>query len=1016
MSLGAPFHGMFERPETILVWLEGERPLLFSPLFRPVRVGAPWSRLLLIVACMVLAFSSRAAEEREGALEVADALRTFQLPADLILEVVAAEPMVTDPVAIAFDERQRLYVVEYRDYPLGPGEGTPPLSRIKLLEDRDGDGRMDSATIFAEGLSFAQGVLPWNGGLVVTAAPEVLFLKDTSGDGKADVREILYRGFTPGNPQLRVAHPRLGLDNWIYLTNGLSNGEVTSDSVPGASVPLQGHDFRFHPITRAFEPATGFGQFGNTFDDWGNRFFCSNRNPTMVAILPYSAMTRNPYAMIGKGYEDVADFGGDAKVYPIVPTATTAFEHTGTHTAACGVWVHRGNLLGPQYTGGVYVCEPTGHLVTRSTLQPAGTSFRVERAVAGTDFLASTDKWFRPVSLADGPDGALYVVDMYRQVIEHPQYMPPGLAETLNLRAGEDRGRIYRIRAMAQPASQPFSVERSHDWVKLLTERIGWRRDLGQRLLISRKPAETAPPLKEMLVRENSAVTRIHVLWTLEGLGWLTLDDLQVALRDSDPRVQAHAVRVSWRFLEENPSLVKNLGELAISPDARVRFEVALALGESSAGNASQSLVELARRDYRDPWLARAVLASARDRSGYILSALVMNEDFVRGSDSDKQFLVRSLASSAGARGDRRELRGIANLLGSDEAGFQWWHALIISGLAEGFARHQGEFAPLRLARLLDMPPPGLSHLAERIRVTLGGAVAIARDDARPTSDRAAAARLLGYLPFAQSSGTVRDLLALPLAQEIQTSLVQALRTSGDSDAGPLLLEHWSMLGPESQKSSLDFLLEKPTDTRQLLEAMEAGKVPLGVLDLERRTRVLASGNPPVREIAQRVLGSAASADRQAVLDGYASTLKAQGDAARGNEIFKRTCANCHRVRGEGHSVGPDLSDVRNKTAETLLADILDPNRAVEPRFVDYVVATDDGRVFTGLLVQESDQTVTLRRAEGKEEVIPRGEIETLRATGRSVMPEGMEKELSIEQMADLIAFLRDGLATNSGK
>ncbi|MFO0945472.1 MAG: PVC-type heme-binding CxxCH protein [Planctomycetota bacterium] len=302
--------------------------------------GNGW-RVLLVLSLLLLPRSARSGADSLGPLEVGDALKRFHLSPDLVIEAVASEPLVTDPVAIAFDERGRLYVVEYRDYPLGPGEGKPPLSRIKRLEDTDGDGRMDQVTLFADGLSFAQGLLPWNRGLVVTAAPEVLFLKDTDDDGKADVREVLYRGFTPGNPQLRVAHPRLGLDNWIYVTNGLSNGEVTSDSVPGASVPLQGHDFRFHPATRAFEPATGFGQFGNTFDDWGNRFFCSNRNPTMVSILPYAAMVRNPYALIGKGYEDVADFGGDAKVYPIVPTATTAFEHTGTHTAACGVTVHR---------------------------------------------------------------------------------------------------------------------------------------------------------------------------------------------------------------------------------------------------------------------------------------------------------------------------------------------------------------------------------------------------------------------------------------------------------------------------------------------------------------------------------------------------------------------------------------------------------------------------------------------------------------------------------------------------
>ncbi|MFO0945473.1 MAG: c-type cytochrome [Planctomycetota bacterium] len=633
----------------------------------------------------------------------------------------------------------------------------------------------------------------------------------------------------------------------------------------------------------------------------------------------------------------------------------------------------------------------------------------MERALAGVDFLASTDKWFRPVSLADGPDGALYVVDMYRQVIEHPQYMPPGLADTLDLRAGDDRGRIYRIRAKNRVATPLPPSSTDEDCVHLLSESIGWRRDLGQRLLVERKAKNAAGKVRQVLHQGAEPVTRAQALWTLDGLEQLAVEDVETALRDKDSRVQAQGARLSARYLESRPALVVALGNLAFSPDARARLEVALALGESASDEAKNVLARLASRDFHDPWISRAILTSARDRSGDLLASLTLQEDFVRGADEDKQFLVRSLAGVVGARGNRSELQGLANLFSSEETEFRWWHAAIVTGLAEGLARHQGELAPIRLAKLLDQPPVELEHLGQRIRVVLGRAVPVAENNTRWSAhERAAAISLLGYLPLEQTKGTLQGLLARPLPPEIQIAVIGALRTSAGAGAGELLLDHWSVLGPEPQRRGLDFLLEKPADTKLLLEAMEGGKVPRAVLDLERRTRVLASGNPQVKELAQRVLGAAASADRQAVLASYSSTLSKPGDAARGAQLFKRTCANCHRVRGEGHLVGPDLSDVRNKTAETLLTDVLDPNRAVDPRFVDYAVATVDGRLFTGILVQESDQSVTLRRAEGKEEVIPRNEIETLRATGRSVMPEGMEKELSVEQMADLIAFLKD--------
>lgn len=952
-----------------------------------------------------------AARGSAGPLAPAAAIGTFRLPVDLLIELVAAEPDVVDPVAISFDERGRLYVAEYRDYPNGPAPGQPPLSRVRLLEDADCDGRFERATVFADGLSFAQGVMALDGGILVTAAPQVLFLKDTDGDGRADERKILFEGFAPGNPQLRVAHPRRGIDNWIYLSNGLSGGTVTSGDPSRGMANLQGHDFRFHPQTLAFEPASGFGQFGNTFDDWGHRFFCSNRNPTMTAILPYRALVRNPYLAMPRGYEDVADFGGAAHIYPIAQTQTTAFEHTGTYTAACGVHVHRGTALGPDYSGDIYVCDPTGYLVTRSKLRPKGASFRAERAVPGVDFLASTDTWFRPVSLADGPDGSLYIVDMYRAVIEHPQYMPPGLAETLDLRAGDDRGRIYRIRARGIPPAPYLPSADPNEWLTWLTSPIGWRRDLAQRLLVERANGDVVARLENFLGHEDPR-TRLHALGTLEGLKALTTKHVERALADPDPRVVVAALVAAEPLLPDSAELSQAIGRLAPHADPRVRLHAALALGSCAPEIARPALTRLARSDFSDPWISKALLISARDTSGPLLTGLLADAEFRRptgGSTTERIELVTSLAAMIGARGDAEELARLAKLLDTDPIGLPWWKAAIIAGLGEGLSRHHGSLGLKSLAAFVDHPPGELEGLARSLRDRLGEAGRVASDRDRPTADRVAATELLAYLPPAEVLAATRAVLETRPPLPIQSACVGALSVAEDAAKAELLLEYWTALSPAARSAASDLLLRKPRTTLALLDAMAGGPVRVGDLSFEQRALLLASKDPAIGPKAKELLGGEVTADRRAVVDRYRQAADAVGNPAAGASTFRRVCANCHRVRGEGHDVGPDLSDVRNKTPETLLGDILDPNRAVEPRFGEYVVATSDGRVLAGILESENDEAVVLRAAENKRQSIPRSQIHELRASGKSIMPEGVEKQITPEQMVDLIAFLKSG-------
>ena len=528
-----------------------------------------------------------------------ESLKAFGIEPGVHIELFAAEPLVMDPVAIAFDEAGRAFVVEYGDYPIGPEkEGADPLSRVVVLLDTDNDGRADKRHVFADKLTFAHSLLPWNDGILVGAQTQLLFLKDTDGDFKADERTVLYDGFVAAHPQMQIGNPRWGFDNWIYCNYG--PGKITSPQRPGKEVQMPRSEFRFNPLTREFGPAAGLGQFGNTIDNFGNRFFCTNRNPIMTALLPQSVLGRNPFAVIPNPKYDVAPSGGDTRVYPLVEMKSNYLSHAGTHTSACGVTAYHGDLFGDDFDHSVFVCEPIGHLVTRSIVKPDGARLRATRAREKADFLASSDTWFRPASLATGPDGALYLADMYRLWVEHPKFLPPEIAAKLDWRAGEDRGRIWKMYPEGGSPKKYTPPRSPKEIVELLKDSNGWRRQLGQRLIVERQLKDAAPALRSLLTSDSQPLTRLHALRTLDGLGELTDAGLATLLDGSDavsPEVIGHAVRIAAERLADSSALTTAVCRLANSPNAVVRFEVAAA--EKEKRRAAESN---ARRQVNAAW------------------------------------------------------------------------------------------------------------------------------------------------------------------------------------------------------------------------------------------------------------------------------------------------------------------------------------------------------------------------------------------------------------------------------
>ena len=547
-------------------------------------------------------------EEELAAIRLADP--------SLTIELVAAEPEVVSPVAFAWDEHGRLYVAEMRDYPAAATGG-----RIKRLEDRDGDGRYEHAVVFADGLPYPNGVLPWNGGVLVTAAPDLLFLKDSDGDGKADVRKVILTGFGEGNQQLRVNSPTWGLDNWVYLANGRSGGVVRRPDDPaGKSCPIPRNDLRLRPATGEFEPVAGFSQFGLPRDDWGDRFPSWNTVPIRHVVLEDRPPTRSAIPGEARTVAEILDPADGGRIYSLSPTQrrfnaeTVAF-----FNATCGPTIDRGGLLAG-YRGHAFVCEPLSGVVHHRRLDPAGPTFVARRVEQGREFLASTHPWFRPVNLANGPDGALYLADFCRAWVEHPAFVPEAQRNSVDFREGHDRGRIWRIAPGANRGPGAACRPGSSDvpgLVAMLSHPNGWCRDTAQRLLFERQDPAAVAPLRALARTSPDPLARVHALWTLDGLNALDRETLRAGLRADDPHAREQAVRLAARDPSDH---APELSSLANDPDARVRLRVAVALGGLDTDAAREALAHLAARDGDSPWAASAILGGVLERTRRVSS------------------------------------------------------------------------------------------------------------------------------------------------------------------------------------------------------------------------------------------------------------------------------------------------------------------------------------------------------------------------------------------------------------
>jgi putative membrane-bound dehydrogenase-like protein len=925
-------------------------------------------------------------------------LATIRVKKDFVVELVAAEPLVVDPVAIDWGPDGRLWVAEMHDYPAGRDGKFRPGGRVRVLEDTDGDGRYDRATVFLDNIPFPTGLTVWRKGVLVCAAPDILYAEDSDGDGKADVVRKLFSGFGTENYQARVNSLEYGLDGWVYGSCGIFGGTI--HSVAGREpVRLGDRDFRIKPDAGVLEPATGRTQQGRVRDDWDNWFGCDNSTLCRHYPLADHYLRRNPYATPPATAVLVPGGADPDRLYPITrPQLFKLSGPPGRTTAACGLGIYRDDLLGAGYTGNAFVCEPVNLLVHRLRLAPRGSTFAGRRAddEKDSEFLAATDNWFRPVQVRTGPDGALWVVDMYRFVIEHPRWIPPEDLARLDVRAGDTLGRIYRVRP-ADRALRPVPRLDKLDaagLVAALDSPNGWQRDLATQMLLWREDRAAARPLDELARTSPRPEARLHALVALDGLGMLRPGLVRRALADPHPGVRRHAVRLAEKSLAGSPELADAFLDCVGDADAQVRLQLAFSLGEWHDARAARALATLARKHGDDPYLAAAVLSSVHaDNVGGVLAG-VFAGGVTAGPPAE---LVERLLGVAVALGDRKALTGVLRDVTTPRQGrFAPWQLAALAGVLEALER-RGQ--PLEKV--------AGEGVREQVRRMLAQARATTGDGKAPEGERLAAVRVLGRDP-AGRAGDVEALGQLLVPQnsaELQAAAAAALGRCPDGRAARVLVAGWKGYTPALKTQVVDLLLGRDAWQRELLAAVEKAEVPAGQLDARARQRLLGHRDAGVRERAARLFAGS-GADRRKVVDEYRGVTALAGDRARGKAVFARRCATCHRLDDVGHAVGPDLASLANKSPLYLLTEVLDPNRNVDTRYVEYLAVTKAGRTFAGLLAAETTTGITLRGQEGKEQVLLRADLDELQSTGKSLMPEGLEKDLSRQDLADVIVYL----------
>jgi putative membrane-bound dehydrogenase-like protein len=951
-------------------------------------------------------------EESQKQFEILDGFR---------IELVASEPLVVDPVAFAFDGRGHLWVVEMRDY---SEQDRERLGRVARLVDSDGDGRMDQRHTFVENLSWPTAIWPWLDGVLVAEPPHITWFRDTDGDGRSDTSQVWYSGFGRSNVQGLVNSLRWGVDAWIHGATSSSGAQLQSPD-SGTTVDLGRRDFAIDPLTLTLRAEAGGGQHGMSFNRWGDKFVTSNSDHLQQIIDLESWLEgRSVPVPLPTVRRSIAEDGPQAEVFRASPVEPWRIVRTrlraggivpgvvegggraaGYFTGATGTWImdhQRGFGTGTPATQSgtasanddsephdtALVCDVGSNLVHRKRLIDQGLFWTAQRIDQQTELLRSRDIWFRPVQLGDGPDGALYIADMYREVIEHPQSLPPMIKRHLDLTSGRDRGRIWRVTNHATPrrSYDDFTVLDDHALVQRLQSPIAWQRMMASQLLVERFHLQKLNPsvkqtLQQLTLNSPLAETRVLGQWLLARLGWLTPELTLPMLQQPHPRALAHAIEIVASGELTEPAGQQLIRIAAGCTDARVQ----LALIKASVKQDEDSRMKLL---------------------GDLLPLV-------------KEPLARALLVTASGDNSWRVFQNVQKDL-SDQEFAQWLNLLLpvwvsmvdlpteLDQLAQQSLKSQHPRQSLWLQALSALPSHSkVSQFLKKLDIQNSLDEQIAqRLQAKPEGQAASWLRLASTDLQGQ---WMPKLLQGTIADTTQVAAIESLSWANHPDLPSRLVQNFRNWTPSVQAAALSALTARPERLTVLAGALEDQQIARSQIPPHIRQSLLGKGDTELSRRFHKIL-SAVSSDRQAVSERYQNVLDqatVAGDLQLGQAVFQRVCAQCHRVGQIGNDVGPPLRQLGDKSPSQLLTAIIDPSQEVDPKYSAYTLLTEDGLAITGLIVQETGNQIVVAEAGGKQTTLDRESLEQIQSTGLSLMPNGLEEQITPQQMVSLIAFLR---------
>ena len=944
-----------------------------------------------------------------------ESLKWLETEAGFRVELVAAEPQIVDPVSMQIDAQGRLWVVEMGDYPT---EGNVPLSRIVVLEDKDDDGFFESSTVFADKLLFATGVQPWQNGALVTAQGQLLMLRDTDSDLRSDSTEVWLEGFSTGNPQLRANHPVIAADGWLYIASGLRGGKIKA-SLPfgkasAETLDLTGCDLRVHMLTGHIESIAGPTQFGLSFDQFGHRYGCSNRQPCFEIVSERADLSLSPLSGLATAIHDVSPSNAASIVHPLVHAWTTSNLHAGQFTAACGLLVTHSRHFPDAPFATALTCEPTGSLVQRRSIMRKDGLSQITDEAPEHEWLASHDPWFRPVDLYEGPNGDIYVVDMYRAVIEHPEWVPAELKKRPDERMGDAHGRIYRMSRIDKNPSgkdghKSTQVLNVADW---LSHSNSWNRNIAARLVLEAaangKKESWIANLREICTTTKSQpigaiAMACSLLAACNALEEPTVASLfQTSSRELRSMVWSAMRQTSMKW---EPKWIDAATLTFADPNANLdEMQAAAWFVAAQEDNTSPSRSEAMNRfaasasktlfqQSENPQLWMAVSAASRKNLSFLLTSYLN--------------AIREAGSNDARRLTKEPVVRIASKIGQHctEAEAQTWienSSRDLSVTSNPVTRNTS-FAILegfvRSGKLSMVPDSILEKVIQRS----------ATSDNDTINQRAAISIL------ATSKSASSKILVLKLLESTDSMLLKtAIATCSVHDTPEFatwLLERLPSALPEIRQDIFNAIRNNPRRLSMLVDQLESGKLSTKLLDasqIQSLNTVQDSSNAPR---LSKILSASINTNRQKVIDDYAqqlSTIQVDTKDNRGKAVFVKNCAACHRMDGVGSMVGPDISDSRVHTFEKLLISILDPNRSIDANYFRYLARTEDGIVVEGLLKDANSQTITLQSQNGTMTTLSRSEIEELKSSGTSLMPEGIESQISARDMADLLWYVKN--------